>query len=204
AGAGDGWELGLVVAADADPAAAAEAAAALGGVAAAVTSIEIPLAAGPRAFAAWSEAFPAADRFAEGTAEDLPTIAEAQAKAKLRCGGATAAAVPAPTDVATFLGACAERELPFKATAGLHQPLRHHDAALGADQHGFLNLLVATAAARAGASAAELEALLLVTELDGLELGDHDLAGARGLFEAFGTCSVQEPIDGLRALGLLA
>ena len=198
--AGADWELGLVVGPGADASATA---AALAGAPAAVTSIEIALSAGPEAIDGWRAAFPAADCFVEGAAADVEAIAGLGAKAKIRCGGATAAAVPSPAAVAAFLAGCAARELPFKATAGLHQPLRHHDADLGTDAHGFLNLLAATAAARAGARQAELERLLHATRVEDLGLPEHDLDAARELFEAFGTCSIQEPLDGLAGLGLL-
>jgi hypothetical protein len=198
--AGDAWEIGLVVSPDADPDAAAEA---LAATRATVSAVELPLAAGAAAIGAWRRAFPDAELFLEGRARDLPKIADLGARAKLRCGGLTAEAIPDAATVAAFLGGCAELDLPFKATAGLHQPLRRFAADVGAVQHGFLNLLAATARAVAGARAAELEPALLATHLPSLELGSADLAGARRLFTAFGTCSICEPIDGLQALGLL-
>src|ERR1035441_3077289 len=60
----------------------------------------------------------------------LPTYCEAPldrvtgAFAKVRTGGLTPDAVPAPAAIANFLRCAAHRRLPFKATAGLHHPLR--------------------------------------------------------------------------------
>src|ERR1017187_3330475 len=56
----------------------------------------------------------------------LPTYCEAPldrvtgAFAKVRTGGLTPDAVPAPAAIANFLRCAAHRRLPFKATAGLH------------------------------------------------------------------------------------
>src|SRR5207245_1843911 len=44
--------------------------------------------------------------------------------AKIRTGGVTAEAFPDPDRLSGFLLAAARRRLPFKATAGLHHPLR--------------------------------------------------------------------------------
>jgi hypothetical protein len=203
AGDAGAWDLGIVVSADAQPSAAGAAAEALAATHAGVSAVELPLAAGAAAIEAWRRAFPDADLVLEGRARDLPRIAGLGAWAKLRCGGLTAGAVPDTATVGAFLGGCAELDLPFKATAGLHQPLRHFAPGVGAFQHGFLNLLAATARAIGGARAAELEPALLAIDLRSLELGSADLATARRLFTAFGTCSIREPIEGLETLGLL-
>ena len=61
-------------------------------------------------------------------------LGELGLRAKVRCGGSVLPSVPG---LAEFVQACRRLEVPFKATAGLHQPLRH------GDEHGFLNLLAA-------------------------------------------------------------
>ena len=53
-----------------------------------------------------------------------PQIAAAKVFAKARTGGVTAAAFPTSAEVARFVAVCAQERLPFKATAGLHHPLR--------------------------------------------------------------------------------
>src|SRR5262249_38876805 len=72
-------------------------------------------------------------------------------RAKIRTGGTPADAFPSPADVARFLSACIAARVPFKATAGLHHPVRGEhaltyapDSAVGI-MHGFLNVFVAAA-----------------------------------------------------------
>jgi hypothetical protein len=128
--------------------------------------------------------------------------------AKYRTGGMTAAAFPDPRELAAFLVACADRDLPFKLTAGLHHAVRYTDRVTGLAQHGVLNVLVATRVAQAGegieAVAAALEeraADKLVTAVT--SWSDTDATHARRLFRSFGCCGVTDPVDDLTALGLL-
>lgn len=138
----------------------------------------------------------------------LDAIAAAGRGAKLRTGGATAAAFPDAAELAAFVLACAERDVPFKCTAGLHNAVRHRDAVTGLDHHGFLNVALATHAAVLGEGAAAVEALL--DESDGQRLRaayrqvtDHDARRTRAWFVGFGSCSILEPVRDLTALGLL-
>ena len=158
--------------------------------------------------------------------EDLPpllrTIAARGARAKIRTGGLTAEAFPEPAALARFLVACREAGCAFKATAGLHHPIRaKHPFSYAADSpcgvmHGFLNLLAAAALARGGATAEELEAVLR-EERPGAFVFDEDgfawrsrrimtptLAETRSSFVlGFGSCSFSEPVADLRSLGYL-
>jgi hypothetical protein len=136
---------------------------------------------------------------------------------KLRCGGLTADAFPSPATVAAFIAACTRLELPFKATAGLHHPVRHRDADLGVMRHGFLNLLIAAAAAEAGAAPGEVEEIVAETDGSALQAGT---AGARWRdrrypastvkhmretsFRSYGSCSFDEPVTDLADLGLIS
>ncbi len=142
-------------------------------------------------------------------------------RAKIRTGGTTATAFPQPQDVERFLAGCVRRGLPFKATAGLHHPVRGeqsltYDAnAPRGVMHGFLNVLGATALLRSGLGSAQ--ALDLLQEQDpaafrveagafvvrGHRLGAPALRAARGLLAGFGSCSFAEPVADLRSLGLL-
>ena len=85
--------------------------------------------------------------------EWLPILQQAGAAAKLRAGGVVEDAIPAVERVAGFIASCAEFGVPFKATAGLHHPLRCiHPLTYEANSpkgmmHGFLNLFTAAAVA---------------------------------------------------------
>lgn len=135
--------------------------------------------------------------------------------AKLRCGGVVAEAFPDPAQVVAFITACVAARLPFKATAGLHHPIRHEDRQLGVMRHGFLNLLMASVFAQQGAATAQLIDVVADTDPDSFQLtvsgaawrGHRarigDLTRAREQFAAYGSCSFAEPIDDLVALGMV-
>ncbi len=152
----------------------------------------------------------------------LTTLAARGARAKVRTGGLSAEAVPTPLTLARFLGACVAHHLPFKATAGLHHPVRSEQAFTCAPDsprgimHGFLNVFVAAVLLREGGLDAKGAEALLRDErretfrFDGetLRVGSHTLdAGvlesARNDFAmSFGSCSFADPVTDLRALGL--
>ena len=128
-------------------------------------------------------------------------LGELGIRAKVRCGGATTPRVP---DLAGFVAACRRLGVPFKATAGLHHPVR-----IG-DEHGFLNLLAAAAfdGDEEKALAEEDESAFSVSaeafSWRKRSVGPEQIAHVRQeLFVGFGSCSAQEPIDGLETLGLL-
>lgn len=108
---------------------------------------------------------------------------------KLRCGGAS---VPSVEDVASALVHCVEHDQPFKLTAGLHAAIAHDGA------HGFVNVMAAVVAAARGDDPAPL----LTAGADDLDLAG--LAESRRWFRSIGTCSIDEPLADLRALGLIA
>lgn len=138
----------------------------------------------------------------------LAVLADSPYGAKLRTGGAEAAAFPTDAEVARFVEACVVDEVPFKCTAGLHHAVRHTDPATGFEHHGFLNLLLATEAAAHGTPLDQVEHVVaerdparLLRHLE--QLDDTDAAVTRSFFVAFGSCSVDEPVADLRAWGLL-
>jgi hypothetical protein len=135
---------------------------------------------------------------------DLPT----EAALKLRTGGETADAFPDDARLAAALTDSLEQDLRFKLTAGLHHAVRHTDPATGFEHQGFLNVVLAVHAVQSGASDDVAAAILgerdasvvaaAVAELDEAARGQ-----VRSRFLSFGTCSISEPIDDLRGLGLL-
>lgn len=143
-----------------------------------------------------------------GFAGSLDLIAgSGWAAAKLRTGGLTAEAFPTEREVADFLVACAERDLPFKLTAGLHHAVRGTTDG-GLEQHGLLNVLVATRLATTGAGPADVAMVLaqrdpgpLVEMIGGWD--DTATSEVRRSFRSFGCCGVTDPLDDLSALGLL-
>jgi hypothetical protein len=132
----------------------------------------------------------------------VAAVREARAGAKIRCGGTT---LPSVQEVAAFIAACRDAGVPFKATAGLHHPIR------SSDRHGFLNLLAAAVFADGDLPAIVGEEDPQAFTLDADGFGVHTrradaqtIAAARAeLFVAYGSCSFDEPVDDLAALGLL-
>lgn len=124
--------------------------------------------------------------------------------AKFRTGGPTAAHHPSPEELAAGIAAAVAFAVPFKATAGLHHAVRHTAPATGCAEHGFLNLLVATALARAGASREHIAAALAERDEQVVAAAVRGVdTQVRQSFLSFGTCSVREPLDDLDRLGLL-
>lgn len=146
-------------------------------------------------------------RRVSGHREAVQRIAAARERgapvgAKLRTGGPTADLVPEPEEVAAFVAQCAALRLPFKCTAGMHHAVRHRDQASGLDEHGFLNVLVATGRAITGKGDVE-EA---VRERDGQRLAAEARTltpAARELFVSYGSCDIHSPREDLRKLGLI-
>jgi hypothetical protein len=140
---------------------------------------------------------------------DLDLLQRHGHAAKVRCGGVHRDLFPLPSDLARFVRHAIGRKVPFKATAGLHHAVAHHDVCTGFDHFGFLNLLLAVAAAQKGASTAEVEHTLVegdpsvvLEHITGLTT--HDARDVRAAFNSIGSCSTSEPIDDLWRLGLIA
>lgn len=136
--------------------------------------------------------------------------------AKARTGGLEAAAFPSCEDLAEFLQQCVQLELSFKLTAGLHHPIRSHRDEVGTKMHGFLNTLVATAMLTEHDLSAKEAAAILASEnstdfifadnqirFGNWEADIEEIEDARSLFLGIGSCSVEEPIQDLKALNLL-
>lgn len=140
-------------------------------------------------------------------AETLDAVAEHRLRLKFRTGGTEAAAFPTEDEVATWIAGAVGRGIAFKCTAGLHNAVRHTGPATGFEHHGYLNILLATARALAGASHGRLVATL--AERDATALAEAvrttpEIAAARSAFTSYGSCSVAEPYADLVALDLVA
>ena len=150
----------------------------------------------------------------------LLEIRTAGAWAKMRTGGVSPDAFPSAREVGRFIARTSELLVPFKATAGLHHPvcgdypLTYDDDAPRGRMFGFLNIFAAAAFAQCRVGERVLTDI--VREEHPSAFADETLtwrghvatarqvASARSsLGLAFGSCSFQEPVDGLRELSLL-
>ncbi len=138
---------------------------------------------------------------------------------KIRTGGVKASMIPSIEQVAFFIHNCRENRVPFKATAGLHHPLRHDSSEVDVKtkMHGFLNVFGTAILSHAlGLSESILREMLEDESAESFSFDDNGLrwrdrrassdqiTRARREFAiSFGSCSFVEPIEDLRKLGLL-
>jgi hypothetical protein len=146
----------------------------------------------------------------------LDAVAAANLRAKVRTGGVTAATVPPTAELVRFLRGCVDRDIGFKATAGLHHPLHGtyrltYDAnATSGTMFGFLNVFLAATLMRRTLSDDDARALLeesdgsaFVIEDQTIAWRDHvadvaTISATRARFAtSFGSCSFREPVDEL-------
>ncbi len=127
---------------------------------------------------------------------------------KFRTGGTDVTAFPDEPTVAAVVAEAVRVRAPLKFTAGLHHAVRFTDPGTGFEHHGFLNLLVATELADAGALIADIVEVL--GSRDGQVLADivrgwtaAQVGTVRRTFTSFGCCGVEEPIRDLVELGLI-
>jgi hypothetical protein len=157
--------------------------------------------------------------YCEVSIEQLDEPKKVGSFAKVRTGGITPDAIPSVDSVAAYIIECAERRLPFKATAGLHHPVRaahrltYQPDARSAMMHGFINVFIAAAFAWHGER--EIHPILSETDPSAFRFDDRahwrDLAlsseeidqSRRNFAHSFGSCSFDEPIEDLRILGWL-
>ncbi|CAN5528911.1 hypothetical protein BH18ACI1_BH18ACI1_20610 [soil metagenome] len=159
----------------------------------------------------------------EELADLVATLATHNQRAKIRTGGITADAFPKIEKIVQFMQACLAANVPFKATAGLHHPLRcfkpltyEKDAPKGT-MNGFLNLFLAAGFLMQGYKPSLIYELL---EEERAESFLFDAGGVlwrqeyfidtrqlRHLREkniiSFGSCSFDEPIMDLQEIGIL-
>lgn len=153
----------------------------------------------------------------------------AGARVKFRTGGIAPSQVPSVDTVCDALSMCVSLGLPCKFTAGLHEPVRHFDSAVGAPLHGFLNLFLAAGfLAHRGWDRSKVLALLASETASDFSLETRKEGGSqKGAQEeglgfrgevltasellrtrervalSFGSCSFLEPVEGLVRMGFL-
>ena len=152
----------------------------------------------------------------------IAVLAESRLRAKIRSGGVTPDAIPQVEVVARFLRACYAAAVPFKATAGLHHPVRHeqdltYDAGSPrAVMHGFLNVFLTAVLHHNGLTSRDAVDLLGAQNLDDVVMDDEKIAWREYVVTvaevstirrrhavSFGSCSFTDPVDDLIKLGLL-
>lgn len=159
----------------------------------------------------------------ESLADLASTLAICGRRAKIRTGGVTETAFPPTERITRFMRVCLAANVPFKATAGLHHPLRcikpltnERDAPEGT-MNGFLNVFLAAAFLRQGYQPRLINELLKNKRADDFLFDDNGVLWRQEHFVnslqienarirnaiSFGSCSFVEPIEDLQEIGLL-
>jgi hypothetical protein len=160
----------------------------------------------------------------EGNIGDLiATLAINKRFAKVRMGGVTEDAFPKVAQVMRFMRTCIAANLPFKATAGLHHPVRcfkalsyEKDAPEGM-MNGFLNIFLAIAFMKLAFRRSLIKELLLDERAESFIFDNSGVLWRQEYFLSvaqlkelrkfnilsFGSCSFEEPIADLQEIGLL-
>ncbi|MEL6797378.1 MAG: hypothetical protein AAFO89_11225 [Planctomycetota bacterium] len=157
----------------------------------------------------------------------LAAISGQRAAAKIRCGTVEASGMPSSDEVSRFIHACALGDVAFKATAGLHHPIRgeyrltYDDTPPMGTMHGFVNVFLAAAFVHAKKISHELTvALLDLTDASTLSFDDDaaawqspdgtlrvstdEITKSRRRFAlSYGSCSFDEPVNESGELGWL-
>ncbi len=147
----------------------------------------------------------------------MAAVLEAGLRAKLRMGGTVAGDFPAPDAVLRFLTSAARHLVAFKATAGLHHPVRrcapltYADGSPSTVMYGYLNVLAAATTLWRGGTREEAERWLLLEDAGDLRVGAAGLAWRgqrlaaedlhatrREFFRSIGSCSFTEPLEEIR------
>jgi hypothetical protein len=147
------------------------------------------------------------------------TIAKVRGRAKVRTGGVTPEAFPSAQALLEFMIACRRESVQFKATAGLHHPVRaeyrltYERNSPAWMMFGFVNVFFAAALLYVGDS--DATALSALEETDpaafrfeedaivwrGKRVSAAQIAASRAEFAmSFGSCSFREPTEELARL----
>lgn len=160
----------------------------------------------------------------DNTLPDLiATLSIRGQRAKIRTGGLTPDSFPTTKAIIRFVRTCLAANVPFKATAGLHHPIRcfrpltYEANSPKSTMHGFLNLFLMTAFAREGYRPSLLHDVMeeefeevfrfedqSVVWRDEYILTDVQIERMRAKsLQSFGSCSFDEPVADLQKLGVL-
>lgn len=152
----------------------------------------------------------------------MTALAIEKNSAKIRTGGITPGAFPSTDAIIKFMRVCIAANVPFKATAGLHHPLRctrpltyEENAPKGA-MHGFLNLFLSACFLRQNLNNSFVHQLMNETQGESFSFDDDEIRWGEHSIStsmvelvrqknaiSFGSCSFLEPVEDLQSLGLL-
>ncbi len=156
-------------------------------------------------------------------ADLVSTLAIYRRRAKIRTGGVTVDAFPGNRTIVRFMRTCLAANVAFKATAGLHHPLRclkpltyEKDAPEGV-MNGFLNVFLAVGLLQQGYRTSLIAELLDDGRTDNFLFDDDGVLWRQEYFVSnahlrclrkkniisFGSCSFDEPVFDLQEIGLL-
>ncbi|MFQ3598437.1 MAG: hypothetical protein SNJ55_07980 [Chloroherpetonaceae bacterium] len=152
----------------------------------------------------------------------IEAIKKKNYRAKVRTGGVTLDAFPSPHALACFIFLCAKHQCAFKATAGLHHPIRaayrltYAPDSPSGTMFGFLNVFLASAFAYCGMTEPDLADLLSETDLAQFSFSQERICWRSHCLDtatlhrirtefalSFGSCSFEEPIEDLKTHHLL-
>jgi hypothetical protein len=189
-----------------------------------VASLEARLRTEEAIASAFEDAAPEFVLFAElpldlDPAPLVAAVARAGGSAKMRTGGVSIDTFPSAREIVRFMHCCLDAKVAFKATAGLHHPIRaeysltYDASAPRGTMFGYLNLFLASGFLHQGMAEADAMSILeerdpaaFIVARDSVTWRGHSLSTAelRELREhralSFGSCSFREPVDELRAL----
>jgi hypothetical protein len=149
------------------------------------------------------------------SAQDLP--ARSTIGLKMRCGGTTPDAFPPDEHVVQVIAACRDAGARFKATAGLHHPIRHYSETYESIMHGFINVFgAAVLAFEHDLDEGGILAIIQEEDPEAFQFtNDHfvwrDVPASADTIQhvrdelaiSFGSCSFDEPRDDLKELELI-
>ncbi len=156
-------------------------------------------------------------------ADLVSTLAIYKQRAKIRTGGVTVDSFPRIEAVVRFMRTCLAANVPFKATAGLHHPLRcvkpltyKADATEGI-MNGFLNVFLGVGLLQQGYHSRVISDLFNDNRADNFLFNDEGVLWRQEYFVSttllryireknvisFGSCSFDEPVMDLQELELL-
>ncbi len=151
----------------------------------------------------------------------ITALAITRQRAKIRTGGVSLDAFPSTDAIIKFMRICIAANVPFKATAGLHHPIRctkpltYETKPPIGTMHGFFNLFLSACFLRQDLNNSFVHRLMNEFEGSNFEFGDEEIRWVDQSISAntvalvreknavsFGSCSFLEPIEDLQSLGL--